>query len=82
MVTNWVDFTIEDLTWDENEHYTLESFEEMCSDKVIAVELAKDNKPKYIWTEKYCFIILTFRRVIGTPAIVGVPRNPDYKDLK
>jgi len=83
MINNWVDFIIEDLTWDESESYTLRSFEKMCKDKVVAVELYDKGfdigKPKYIWTEKYCFIVLTFRKLGMTHAIVQVPRNPDYK---
>ena len=80
MQTNkWVDFTIIDLIWNEETLYTQESFEEMCDDKFVVMELDDEGKPKYIWTEKFAFIINTFCKVqIGSPAIIGVPRNPDW----
>jgi len=80
MHTNkWVDFTIKDLTWNEETLYTQEVFEKMCNDKFISMELDDKSKPKYIWTEKFAFIINTFCKVqIGSPAIIGVPRNPDW----
>jgi len=77
----WVDFIIKDLTWNEETLYTQEIFEGMCDDKFIAVEIDEEGKPKYIWTEKFAFIINTFCKVgIGNPAIIGVPRNPDWND--
>jgi hypothetical protein len=76
IMKDWVDFTIEDVTWKEIKVYTLESFEEMCGDKVIAVELDKINKPKYIWTERYCFIILRFQTLMGQLGMISMPRNP------
>jgi hypothetical protein len=46
---------------------------------LIITELDKERKPKYIWTDKFAFVINTFRKVaIGNPAMVGVPRNPDW----
>ena len=79
LTTKWVDFTISDLTWNDETLFTQEKFERMCDDKFISMELDKEGKPKYIWTEKFAFIINTFHKVaIGNPAIVGVPRNPDW----
>jgi len=78
---NFVNFTIEDLVWGENELFTKESFEKMCNDKFITMELDEEEKPKYIWTEKFAFVINTFSKIqIGNPAIIGVPRNPDWED--
>jgi len=78
---NFVNFTIEDLVWGENELFTQEIFEKMCNDKFITMELDEEGKPKYIWTEKFAFVINTFRKIqIGSPAIIGVPRNPDWED--
>jgi len=77
----WVDFTIKDLTWNEETLFTQEVFEKMCDDKFVAMELDNDGKPKYIWTEKFAFVINTFCKVqIGNPAMVGVPRNPDWEE--
>jgi len=83
MHTNkWVDFTISDLIWNEETLYTQEVFEEMCDDKFVAMELDDEGKPKYIWTEKFAFVINTFHKIgIGNPAIVGVPRNHDWNDV-
>jgi len=80
MHTNkWVDFTINDLTWNEETLFTQEVFEEMCDDKFAIMELDDEGKPKYIWTEKFAFVINTFCKVgIGSPAMIGVPRNPDW----
>lgn len=78
MLVDWKDFEIENLFWGETKKYTKESFELEMNDKVEVVELEK-NKPKYIWTTKYCFLIRTFRNMqMNVPAIIGVPRNPDY----
>ena len=78
---NFVDFIIEDLVWGENELFTQEKFESMCNDKFITMELDEEGKPKYIWTEKFAFVINTFSKIqIGNPAIIGVPRNPDWED--
>jgi len=49
MHTNrWVDFTIKDLTWNEETLFTQEVFEEMCDDKFVIMELDDESKPKYI----------------------------------
>jgi len=78
MNTKWVDFIILDLTWDEETIFTKEYFEEYVNDKFVAVKLNEDGKPLYIWTEKYCFTITTFKKiVIGSPAMIGIPRNPE-----
>lgn len=77
--TKWIDFIISDLTWNEETLFTQEEFEKMCDDKFVAMELDEEGKPKYIWTEKFAFVVNTFRKVaIGNPAIIGVPRNPDW----
>lgn len=69
---------MENLAWDEETVFTKKYFEEYVDDKFVAVKLNEDGKPLYIWTEKYCFVIITFRKtVIGTPAMIGVPRNPE-----
>jgi hypothetical protein len=75
----WVDFTIFDLSSDEELHYTQRKFEEMVDDKFEAMELDEEGFPKYIWTTKYVFSILTKNRLMGQLAIVGVPRNPQIK---
>lgn len=76
---NWVDFTIYDISFDEQITYTQDMFENMVQDKFVAVEL-EDNKPKYIWTEKFVFVILKFERFMGQLTISGAPRNPDWRD--
>jgi len=82
MYTNkWVDFTIKDLIWDEETLYTQEVFEKMCDDIFVAMELDDEGKPKCIWTEKFAFAINTFCKVqIGNPAMIGIPRNPDWEE--
>jgi hypothetical protein len=75
----WVDFTIFDLSFDEEYHYTKEKFEHDFNDKFVAVELDVQGRPKYIWTEKYVFQILKYHRMMGQPFMVGIPRNPVYK---
>jgi len=78
MNTQWVDFTVLDLVWDEKTNFTQEYFEEYVNDIFVAVKLNDDGKPLYIWTEKYCFMITTFRKIsIGSPALIGIPRNPE-----
>jgi len=76
MNTQWVDFTIEDLMWDEKEVFTKKYFEEYVNDKFVAVKLNEDGRPLYIWTEKYCFIITTFRKLAIGAVLIGAPRNP------
>ena len=82
MITNkWVNFTIYDLTWNEETLFTQKEFEEMCNDKFITMELDEKGSPKYIWTEKLVFVIQTFIKVgIGNPAMIGLPRNPDWNE--
>jgi hypothetical protein len=78
MNTKWTNFTIYNLLDDEKIEFTQEYFEEYVNDKFVAVKLNEDGSPLYIWTEKYCFIIYSFRKIlIGTPAMIGVPRNPE-----
>jgi hypothetical protein len=80
MIKNeWVNFSIYDLTDNEETIYTQEKFEEMVDDKFIALEIKEEDKPIYIWTEKYAFSIHNFVRMIGQLSIVGVPRNPDWQ---
>jgi hypothetical protein len=80
LITNeWVDFTIVDLSFDEEKTYTKDSFEEMVGDKFEAVELAEDGFPKYIWTTNYVFAVLRKHRFMGQLAMAGAPRTPDYK---
>lgn len=42
----WVDFTIDDLSFDEVKTYTQEAFEEMVDDKFEAVKLNGDGFPE------------------------------------
>jgi len=76
----WVDFTIVDLSFDEDYHYTKEKFEDMLQDKFVAIELDEEGFPKYIWTEKYVTTILRKHRLMGQLIMNVAPRNPDYKD--
>ena len=73
----WVDFTIEDLSFDEEITFTQEKFEEMANDKFVAVQVDDEGFPEYIWTEKYVFGILNKVRFMGQLAIAGFPRNPE-----
>ena len=77
----WVNFTITDLSFNEQITYTQKDFEEMVNDKFLAVELEND-KPNYIWTEKFVFTILKYERFMGQLAISGAPRNPDWREEK
>jgi len=48
----WVDFTIKDLTWDEETLFTQEVFEKMCDDKFVSMELDDEGKPIYIYGQR------------------------------
>lgn len=81
--TEWVDFSICDLTGDTVTYYTKEKMESQFG-RFEALELYGEDcinrlsvgKPRTIWFSGYVVVICNYEFLWGEPAIIPVKRNP------
>lgn len=73
--TEWIDFSVTDLTQDEKVMFNQQTFEEAVGDQFVAVKVNEQNKPVLIWTEKYVCPI-KFEILFGDSPVMVFERNP------
>jgi hypothetical protein len=81
MISNkWIDFTLHDLTNEEDELFTQDYFEKSYQDKFEAMEIdEQDNTPIYIWCKNNVYRIVSLDVLWGDTFLTKAPRNPNYK---